>query len=141
MHPIRKKRLITITILLSGLLLAIGLVLYALSQNINLYYTPSQVDAGQAPKQHLFRVGGIVKPGSIHYADKGLTVEFALTDKKHLVYVRYHGILPDLFRAGQGIVTQGHLNTKGEFVADQVLAKHGATYMPPMVAQELKSKT
>ncbi len=138
MHPVRRRRLKYILLIVLGAGIALSLALYALSQNINLYYTPSQVAAGEVPKHQLFRIGGIVKKGSIHYAAKGLTVSFVLTDHAHDVPVLYHGVLPDLFREGQGIVSQGRLDAQHQFVADQVLAKHGAKYMPPSVIAALK---
>lgn len=138
MHPVRRRRLMYILLIVFGAGIALSLALYALSQNINLYYTPSQVADGVVPKNQLFRIGGLVKNGSIHYAAKGLTVSFVLTDHAHDVPVIYHGVLPDLFREGQGIVSQGRLDNDHRFVADQVLAKHGANYMPPSVVAALK---
>ena len=120
------------------IMIAVGLALYAMSKNIDLFFSPTQVDQGMAPLHHTFRLGGIVETGSVHYANKGLDVSFALTDNRHQIVVHYHGILPDLFRVGQGIVTQGHLNKHGVFIADIVLAKHGATYMPRVVQEILK---
>lgn len=137
MHPTRKKRLIIVVFILCGAAIAAGLALYALKQNINLYYTPSQVFAGQVPKGHEFRIGGIVKKGSVTHAKKGLEMSFMLTDTVHQVKVKYAGVLPDLFRVGQGIVAQGKLNSQGVLIADQVLAKHGADYMPPPAKQAI----
>ena len=129
MNPIRKKRLTIVIIILCGVSIATALALYALRQNINLYYTPSQVNAGAAVTGQLFRMGGIVEKGTVHHG-QGLEISFMLTDTYHAVKVEYNGILPDLFREGQGIVTQGKLNKDHVFVADQVLAKHGADYRP-----------
>ncbi len=131
MNEVRKRRLFLIIFLLLGIGTAITLALYALRQNINLYYTPTQVERGKVPQGQTFRIGGLVEKGSVHFADQGLNVSFIITDTARNVMVNYHGILPDLFRAGQGIVAQGRLNSAGIFVADQVLAKHDATYMPP----------
>ncbi len=139
MHPSRKKRLYIIIFILAGVSLATALALYALKQNINLYYTPSQVVAGKVPQGHTFRIGGIVEKGSVHHAKKGLEMSFRLTDTVHDIKVEYKGVLPDLFRVGQGIVAQGKLNTKGVLIADQILAKHGADYMPPPVKQAIKA--
>ena len=138
MHPRRRRRLLMVIIILTGSSFAVALALYALSQNINLYYTPTQIANRQVPIETSFRVGGLVKAGSIHFAKKGLNVTFVLTDNKHNIPAEYTGILPDLFRAGQGVVAQGQLNAKGVFIADQVLAKHSANYMPPAVADALQ---
>ncbi len=137
MRAQRKQRLWFVVATLTCVAFAVGLSLYAVSKNINLFFSPTQVVQGKAPKHHLFRLGGMVKKGSIHYADKGLEVSFVLTDYKSDVTVHYHGILPDLFREGQGIVTQGKLNNKGLFVASIVLAKHGSKYMPRVVKEIL----
>lgn len=138
MHPKRQKRLILIVSILFVSALAIMLALYALRQNINLYYTPTQVSQHQVPKGHVFRIGGLVEEGSIHHAAKGLEMSFVLTDTVHNIKVEYDGVLPDLFSEGQGIVAQGKLGSHGVFIADQVLAKHGANYMPPAVKQALE---
>lgn len=140
MHPIRKRRLISLTVSFSLLALAIGIALYALRQNISLYLTPSQVVAGDAPIGHHFRLGGMVKKGSVHYRQGKQSVEFVLTDFKKELTVRYQGLLPDLFREGQGIVSDGKLNARGEFIASQVLAKHDEKYMPPAL-KSLQKKT
>lgn len=129
MHHLRKKRLITIVLMLVGIGVACTLVLYALRQNISLYYTPEQVAAGQAPLHRTMRLGGMVALGSVHH-NKGLAVQFALVQQRAQVEVLYNGVLPDLFRAGQGIVVQGQLLSPHKFVATQVLAKHDAKYMP-----------
>lgn len=138
MHPIRKKRLWLIIGLLCGCGLAVGLVLLALQKNINLFYTPTQVSAGEAPLDRTFRLGGLVKTGSVERSDEGLLVHFIITDGAQEVAVAYDGILPDLFRAGQGIVTLGRLTAPGHFQAEEVLAKHDENYMPPEAAYALK---
>jgi cytochrome c-type biogenesis protein CcmE len=130
MHPLRKKRLIIVLFIVSGLSIAATLALYALRQNINLYYTPSQVVKGGVTKGQMIRVGGIVKSGSVHRASQGLQIRFAINDSGNTVRVSYDGVLPDLFREGQGIVVQGKLDKQGVLIADQVLAKHGAEYKP-----------
>ena len=112
--------------------------LLALRENINLFFSPTQVKAGEAPQQASFRLGGMVVEGSVRRPDADLSVEFVLTDTVEQVTVTYKGILPDLFREGQGIVTQGMLNNNGIFEAKQVLAKHDENYMPPEVADALK---
>ena len=107
--------------------------LYALRQNINLFYTPTQVISGEAPINHPFRVGGMVKKGSLHRDKESLLVEFIISDFNKEIKLAYTGILPDLFREGQGIVAHGKLDQQGNFKADQVLAKHDENYMPPEV--------
>ncbi len=137
MTPKRRQRLILVVLVLIGISGAVGLALTALNQNINLFYSPSQVVAGEVPKGVNFRLGGMVMDGSVQRDPEGLEVQFDLTDMAAVVSVQYEGILPDLFREGQGIVTQGTL-ANGVFVAQQVLAKHDETYMPPEVHQALQ---
>ena len=138
MHPIRKKRLTIVLFLLVGLGVAVALTTYALRQNINLFYDPSQISAGEAPVDVRIRAGGMVEEGSVVRAPDSLTVEFRVTDFSASVPVEYTGILPDLFAEGQGVVAMGRLDTNGRFVADQVLAKHDENYMPPEVADALE---
>tara|TARA_R110000868_G_scaffold144960_5_gene364570 strand:- start:6155 stop:6592 length:438 start_codon:yes stop_codon:yes gene_type:complete len=138
MHPTRKRRLYVILLIVIGIAIAASLVLYALRQNIDLFYTPSQVAEGQAPTNHQFRLGGLVEKGSVKRRKQGLTIYFTLTDTAKTVRVKYIGILPDLFREGQGIVATGKLNRKGVFVASQILAKHDENYEPPDVKYALK---
>ncbi|HEV8077995.1 MAG TPA: cytochrome c maturation protein CcmE [Marinobacter sp.] len=137
MHPIRKKRLTIVLFLLTGLAVAVGLTTYALRQNINLFYDPTQIAAGEAPADVRIRAGGMVEEGSVLRDTESLKVTFEVTDFTESVTVEYVGILPDLFAEGQGIVAMGRLNSKGIFVADQVLAKHDENYMPPEVADAL----
>ncbi len=137
MHPKRKKKLIIILALLTGVGLIVGLVLYALSQNINLFFSPSDIAAGKAPLEQRIRAGGMVREGSIVRAQYSLQVEFVMTDYAQDVKVAFDGILPDLFREGQGIVAQGKLQANGVFVADEVLAKHDENYMPPEVTEAI----
>lgn len=138
MHPIRKKRLTIVLFLIAGIALAVGLTTYALRQNINLFYDPTQIAAGEAPVDVRIRAGGMVKEGSIIRDPGSLKVEFQVTDFNQSVPVQYEGILPDLFAEGQGVVAMGRLDENGRFVADQVLAKHDENYMPPEVADSLK---
>ncbi|MGO1659238.1 MAG: cytochrome c maturation protein CcmE [Marinobacter sp.] len=138
MHPIRKKRLTIILFLLAGLTVAVGLTTYALRQNINLFYDPSQISAGEAPVDVRIRAGGMVEEGTVKRDADSLKVEFLVTDYNASVPVEYIGILPDLFAEGQGIVAMGRLNKEGRFVADQVLAKHDENYMPPEVSDALE---
>jgi len=137
MHPRRKKKLIIILALLTGVGLIVGLVLYALSQNINLFFSPSDIAAGKAPLEQRIRAGGMVREGSVVRAQDSLQVEFVMTDYAQDVKVAFDGILPDLFREGQGIVAQGKLQANGVFVADEVLAKHDENYMPPEVTEAI----
>jgi len=127
----RKQRIYSVVSIVLGVFLAVGLSLYALSQNINLYYTPKQLRKHQIPMGREFRLGGVVAKGSLHRVQNSLAVRFVVTDFHHHVTVYYRGLLPALFREGQGIVTQGKLAGNGIFIADQVLAKHDATYRPP----------
>jgi cytochrome c-type biogenesis protein CcmE len=117
-----------------GVALGVGLALKSLDQNIMFFFTPTEVMAGKAPQNKLFRIGGMVVEGSVARPGDGLTVQFDLTDNEQSVTVRFAGILPDLFREGQGIIANGKLNTSGEFVAEEVLAKHDENYMPPELA-------
>ena len=135
----RHKRLILLAFLLVGVGSATALALTAFRKNMMYFYSPTQVAAGAAANAHVFRLGGLVKKGSISKSNNGLTTRFVVTDHAHNVPVTYTGILPDLFRAGQGVVVHGHLGPKGVFTADQVLAKHDATYMPPTVKRALKT--
>ncbi len=137
MTPLHKKRL-TVTLLLGiGIGIAITLALYALNSNINLFYTPKQVVENLAPINRTFRVGGMVKPGSVVRNRNNLWVKFTITDYHSDVVIWYRGILPDLFREGQGIVAEGKLNQQHDFIAAQVLAKHDENYMPPEVKYAL----
>ncbi|AKO51919.1 cytochrome C biogenesis protein CcmE [Marinobacter psychrophilus] len=138
MHPIRKKRLTIVLFLLAGLAVAVGLTTYALRQNINLFYDPTQIAAGEAPADVRIRAGGMVEEGSVLRDTESLKVAFRVTDFTESVTVEYVGILPDLFAEGQGIVAMGRLDSEGVFVADQVLAKHDENYMPPEVAYALE---
>ncbi|WP_423906058.1 cytochrome c maturation protein CcmE [Candidatus Spongiihabitans sp.] len=134
----QRRRLLALGLLVAGISTAVGLTLLALQQNINLFFSPSQIVAGQAPAQTNFRIGGMVVAGSVNRNQTDLNVTFDLTDTAETVSVSYVGILPDLFREGQGIVASGTMR-EGVFVADQVLAKHDETYMPPQVNDALKA--
>ncbi|MBV2134575.1 cytochrome c maturation protein CcmE [Pseudomonas sp. MAP12] len=138
MNPLRKKRLFIILGILAGVGVAVGLALSALQQNINLFYTPTQIAAGEAPQDTRIRAGGMVRTGSVSRSADSLDVQFVVTDFAKDVTIRYRGILPDLFREGQGIVALGRLNEEGVLVADEVLAKHDEKYMPPEVTKALK---
>ena len=132
MNPKRRNRLLVITFLLLGASATVALVLSALNENLNLFYPPDQVVAGAAPVDTRIRAGGMVKEGSVERATDSLEVRFVLSDLKGAEFpVRYSGILPDLFREGQGVLVQGKLQASGEFAAQEVLAKHDENYMPP----------
>jgi cytochrome c-type biogenesis protein CcmE len=131
MKPHRRKRLYGIMAVLLGVGLAASLTIYALGQNVNLYFTPSQLALNPPLDNHIFRLGGMVKKASLVRKPNSLTVNFILTDYQHEIMIEYTGILPALFRDGQGVVIQGKLTTSGKFIADQVLAKHDEKYMPP----------
>ena len=137
MTPRRRQRLVLVGLIVVGCTIATGLTLLALRENINLFFSPSQIVDGTAPSNTTIRLGGMVVAGSIQRGDN-LGVTFVLTDLAEQVTVTYEGILPDLFREGQGIVTQGKLDSTGRFVAAQVLAKHNETYMPPEVNDALR---
>lgn len=138
MNPVRKKRLFIILALLVGVGATVGLALSALQQNINLFYTPTQIASGEVPDGVRIRAGGMVKEGSLKRSADSLDVEFVVHDGASEVAMRYRGILPDLFREGQGIVALGRLNADNVLVADEVLAKHDENYMPPEVAQAME---
>ncbi len=138
MNPRRKRRLIMVLVLVMGIGGATALALVAFRENLLYFNSPSDVAAGKAPKDRLFRLGGMVKEGSVQRSDDGLSVTFVLTDYASDITVRYSGILPDLFREGQGIVANGKLGPDGVFVANEVLAKHDENYMPPEVAESLQ---
>ncbi len=127
--------------LIGGALAVIGiiaaLVLNALNSNIALYITPTEVSQGKAPQGTLFRIGGLVKEGSISRQADGVTISFVITDTAKDIPVAYKGILPDLFKEGKGAVAQGKLNESGTFVATEVLAKHDENYMPPEAAKAI----
>jgi len=138
MHPQRKQKLLIILFMVAGIALAVALMLVALKENINLFYTPQQIVNGEAPINRTIRAGGMVVEGSVSRAKDGLTVRFDVTDGKDIVTIEYEGILPDLFREGQGIVALGQLNEDKVFIASEVLAKHDENYMPPEVADALE---
>ena len=135
MNPLRKKRLLIILAILVGVGAAVGLALSALQQNINLFYTPTQIANGEAPQDTRIRAGGMVQEGSLQRSGDSLDVRFVVTDTDNEITVNYKGILPDLFKEGKGVVAQGRLNDTGVFVATEVLAKHDENYMPPEAAK------
>lgn len=133
----RQKRMILISLAVLLVLTAAALIVKALQSNLTYYYTPTQVEAGEAPPEQLFRVGGMVKKDSLQRKE-GTGVEFIVTDMKSELTIAYTGILPDLFKEDSGTVAKGRLNAEGKFVAEEVLAKHDADYMPPEVQATMK---
>ncbi|MDD4911149.1 MAG: cytochrome c maturation protein CcmE [Sideroxydans sp.] len=127
----RQKRLTWIVAGVALVAAAVGLVLFALKNNVSLYFTPTQVYNKEAPQGRNFRIGGLVETGSIQRQTDGLTVHFSITDTVQKMPVIYKGILPDLFKEGKGVVAQGKIEADGVFHAEEVLAKHDENYMPP----------
>ncbi|WP_010461461.1 cytochrome c maturation protein CcmE [Pseudomonas mandelii] len=138
MSKLHKLRLVFVLSMVAGIGTASTLVLSALRENINLFYTPTQIANGEAPHDTRIRAGGMVEKGSLQRSNDSLNVKFIVTDLNKSVTITYRGILPDLFREGQGIVALGKLNADGVVVADEVLAKHDEKYLPPEVTKALK---
>jgi cytochrome c-type biogenesis protein CcmE len=126
--------------ILAGVSIAGALALSAFRDNVMFFFDPSQVAAGEAPIDKRFRLGGMVRPGSVDRQAGSLELQFVVTDFQQDVPVRYSGVVPDLFRENQGVVAHGRLGTDGIFVADEILAKHDENYMPPEVARAIKDK-
>lgn len=137
MHPIRKQRLIVVTLIVVLSSLAIGLVVFALKDNLNSFYPPSKFQSGKVPKNVRIRAGGCVKPGSLIRENASLKIMFTLMDSVAELPVQYEGILPDLFSEGEASVVHGKWHDDNVFYADQVLAKHDENYMPPEVASTI----
>lgn len=131
----RHKRAMFIVLGLAGVALIATLVLKALQSNINHFFSPTEVSEGKSPLDRTFRLGGLVEVGSLQR--DGVNVHFRVTDNAKTIAVVYTGILPDLFKEGSGVVAQGKMGADGTFAADEVLAKHDETYMPPEVAKAL----
>lgn len=138
MTPRRKQRLMLVCLMLAGVGVAVTLGLNAFRQSIMLFHSPTDVVAGNVEPGRAFRIGGMVVDGSVNRHGKNLAVQFELTDHGETVPVTFNGILPDLFREGQGIVAMGSIDEKGTFSATEVLAKHDENYMPPEVAEALE---
>ena len=134
----RHKRLAAIAAGLAVLGIAAALVLNAFQSNLVFFFTPSQIAAGEAPRDRAFRIGGLVQVGSVKRSHEGLVVHFVVTDTAKSVPVTYSGILPDLFREGKGVVAQGKVGADGVFRASEVLAKHDENYMPVEAAKALE---
>ena len=129
-----KSRLYFVIALLLGVVIAASLIIYGLSKNMVYFYTPTQVINKEAPINKSIRVGGMVVPGSIIKSKSSLNVIFQINDLKNTISISYDGLLPDLFGENQGVVVTGSLDSKSNFVANEVLAKHDENYMPPEVA-------
>ncbi|MDH4110391.1 MAG: cytochrome c maturation protein CcmE [Gammaproteobacteria bacterium] len=133
----RQKRMVTVVAIVAGVGIATAFALKAFNQNLLYYYSPTQVHAGEAPDSRSIRVGGLVENGSLKRQPGSMEVTFVLTDYQQTVPVSYTGVLPDLFREGQGVIARGKMDGN-RFVAEEVLAKHDENYMPPEVADSLK---
>ena len=139
MNPLRKQRLYALIAVLIGSLLATWLVVSALSENMNLFYSPSEILEVDIDENVLIRAGGMVKQGSIEKSKDSLNVRFTVTDYQNELIINYEGILPDLFDENAGVVVRGNLKTDGTFKAIEVLAKHDENYMPPEVAKLIEA--
>ena len=139
MNPLRKQRLYALIAVLIGSLLATWLVVSALSENMNLFYSPSEILGVDIDENVLIRAGGMVKQGSIEKSKDSLNVRFTVTDYQNDLVINYEGILPDLFDENAGVVVRGNLKNDGTFKAIEVLAKHDENYMPPEVAKLIEA--
>ncbi len=135
----RQRRILFVALAVIAVGLAAALITVALRSNLNYFYTPTQIIAGEAPVGELMRIGGMVEKGSLNRKDGELAVQFTVTDTKAQTIVRYNGILPDLFKEGQGTVAKGRLQKDGIFLAEEVLAKHDEKYIPPEIADTMKA--
>ena len=133
----RRQRMIRVALVVVGVGLAVGLALQAFQENLLFFYSPTQVLAGEVPEGKTFRLGGLVVDGSLHREPGDLKLKFTVTDNQNSMTVFYSGVLPDLFREGQGVIANGFLQPDGSFIAEEVLAKHDENYMPPEVAEML----
>lgn len=139
MSPAKRKRMIWVLVFLAGLALVATLVIKAFEQNMMFYFSTTEVAEGKAPIERDFRVGGMVVDNSISRESGSLKLKFVVTDYQTNLPIEYEGVLPDLFREGQGIVAKGRLDDAGNFIANEILAKHDENYMPPEVAASLKT--
>lgn len=141
MNHIHHRRIYYVIFFIGGLALATSLILFSLKQNLNVFLTPQQVASKSLPADYHFRLGGVVKSGSVVRDTNDLGVQFIVTDFKQETRVRYVGVLPDLFREGKGVIAEGSINNRGLFTATQVLAKHDENYMPKNVYEKLRKNT
>ncbi len=139
MTPKRKQRLMVVFLIILGVGATVALAVTAFQQNMLFFFSPTQIAAGEAPKNRQIRIGGMVSKGSVQRVTSSLQVKFEVTDFAHTINVSYEGILPDLFREGQGVIAIGDMQADGTFSAREVLAKHDEKYMPPEVAQIMKA--
>lgn len=137
----RHKRFVLVGVGVAGVALSASLVLSAFQKNLVFFYTPTQVASNEAPVGKSFRIGGLVENGSVKREADGVSVRFVVTDTAKSIPVTYRGILPDLFREGKGVVTQGKIGPDGTFRAEEVLAKHDENYMPPAAQDALNQAT
>ncbi|MCD6038780.1 MAG: cytochrome c maturation protein CcmE [Gammaproteobacteria bacterium] len=140
MNKKQKNRLAALMSLIFILGTAAGLILYALKQNINLFYTPTELLQAQLNSGQAIRLGGYVKNHSVHYNNSGQEVNFTITDRINEIKINYAGVLPNLFREGQSVVVTGNLNSQHVLIANQVLAKHDEKYMPPSIAKRIEQQ-
>lgn len=133
----RRKRMIAVAAIVIGVGAATAVALQAFQENIMYFYSPSQISDGEAPRGRAFRLGGLVTTGSLQRVPGSIEINFVVTDNAQSIPVKFSGLLPDLFREGQGVIAHGKLNDEGVFMADEVLAKHDENYMPPEVAESL----
>jgi cytochrome c-type biogenesis protein CcmE len=136
----RQRRVTLVVGILVGVSAAVALAVRAMNENVMFFFDPTQVASGEAPIDKRFRLGGMVRPGTVVREPGTLEMRFVVTDFQKDVSVKYSGIVPDLFRENQGVVAHGRLGADGTFVADEILAKHDETYMPPEVARAIKEK-
>jgi cytochrome c-type biogenesis protein CcmE len=140
MHPARKQKLMIVMFILLGSMVTVGLILVAFNEGLNVFFTPTEVAEGKVQQGQNFRIGGMVKAGSlVKDGLEGTDIEFVATDTNSDVSVRYSGILPDLFREGQGVVADGYLDENGVFRATQILAKHDENYMSAEVKAAMEA--
>ena len=130
MHPLRRQRLLIVLFIVVGASIAAALVFWALRDNMNFFYSPVQIERGEAPTGRTIRVGGLVLPGSVQRSASGLEVQFRVSDNQAVLDIVYEGILPDLFAEGQGAVVEGFWRQAFRFDANLIMAKHSEDYMP-----------
>jgi len=140
MHPTRRRRLTALLVILVGVGAASAITIYSLRQNMLFFVSPADISEQNLPLGREFRLGGLVVPGTVRRGEDGLAVQFDVTDGAETVSVSFDGILPDLFREGQGVIARGELLSHDEFAAREVLAKHDENYMPPEVADALEER-
>jgi cytochrome c-type biogenesis protein CcmE len=138
MNPVRRKRLILISIMIAGVGTAVGFALYAFNQNMMFYYSPTEIESGTVPASSTIRLGGVVVDGTFKHLPNSIRSQFEVSDGHKAITVQYDGVLPDLFKEGQVILAKGTLDKQGVFVANEVLAKHDEKYMPREVAESLR---